>query len=306
MKRNDVAVKRTKMKKSWDDIVFDVVVYGFLIIALLIVLYPLYFVVIASFSDPYMVLRGEVVWYPKGITFDSYEKIFQSKDIWSGYLNSLKYTVVGTALNVFLTVCLAYPLSRDYFCLRKPITLIIMITMYFGGGMIPTYILVNKLGLRNTMWSLVFVGAVSVYNVIIARTFFQSNIPRELEEAAEIDGCSKLQFFISFVPQLSGAIIAVLVLYYAVAHWNDYMKALLYIDKSDMYPLQLVLRGLLIETQTLASEFTEDVDQLEAKMKLAESMKYGTIIVAILPPMLLYPFIQKYFVKGVMIGSIKG
>lgn len=306
MKRNEVAVKRTKMKKSWDDIVFDVVVYGFLILALLIVLYPLYFVVIASFSDPYMVLRGEVVWYPKGITFESYKKIFQSKDIWSGYINSLKYTVVGTALNVFLTVCLAYPLSRDYFCLRKPITLIIMITMYFGGGMIPTYILVNKLGLRNTMWSLIFVGAVSVYNVIIARTFFQSNIPRELEEAAEIDGCSKLQFFISFVPQLSGAIIAVLVLYYAVAHWNDYMKALLYIDKSDMYPLQLVLRGLLIETQTLASEFTEDVDQLEAKMKLAESMKYGTIIVAILPPMLLYPFIQKYFVKGVMIGSIKG
>lgn len=155
------------------------------------------------------------------------------------------------------------------------------------------------------MWSLIFVGAVSAYNVIIARTFFQSNIPSELEEAAEIDGSTKLQFFVSFVPQLSKAIIAVLTLYYAVAHWNDYMKALLYIDQSDMYPLQLVLRGILIETQALANDLA-DVDQLEEKMKMAESMKYGTIIVAIVPPLLIYPFIQKYFVKGVMIGSIKG
>ena len=297
--------KNGEIRRSRDNLLFDIFVYGFLGIALLVVLYPLYFVVIASFSDPFMVLRGDVTWFPRGITLASYKRIFENEDIWRGYLNSIIYTAAGTTLNVFLTVCLAYPLSRGYFCLRKPISLIVLITMYFSGGMIPTYILVNNLGLRNTMWSLIFVGAVSAYNVIIARTFFQSNIPSELEEAAEIDGSTKLQFFVSFVPQLSKAIIAVLTLYYAVAHWNDYMKALLYIDQSDMYPLQLVLRGILIETQALANDLV-DVDQLEEKMKMAESMKYGTIIVAIVPPLLIYPFIQKYFVKGVMIGSIKG
>ena len=177
--------------------------------------------------------------------------------------------------------------------------------MYFSGGMVPTYILVSKLGLRNTIWSIILVGVVSAYNVIIARTFFESNIPTELEEAAEIDGCSKGKFFFYFVPQLSKAILAVLTLYYAVAYWNDYMKGLLYIDKSSLYPLQIVLRGILIETQSLANDFA-DVSQIEAKMKLAESMKYGTIVVAIIPPLILYPIVQKYFEKGVMIGSIKG
>lgn len=305
MSAKTAVVTPHKIKESRDNLLFDIFVYVFLTIALLVVLYPLYFVVIASFSDPYMVLRGDVTWFPKGITFSSYERIFRNADIWIGYWNSIKYTVVGTLLNVTLTVCIAYPLSRSYFCLRKAITLIVLVTMYFGGGMIPTYILVNKLHLRNTMWSLIFVGAVSAYNVIIARTFFQSNVPRELEEAAEIDGCSKGRFFFSFVPQLSKAIVAVLSLYYAVGHWNDYMKGLLYIDKRNMYPLQLILRGILMESQGLANDFA-DVDEIEAKLKLAESMKYGVIIVAVIPPLLLYPFIQKYFIKGVMIGSIKG
>lgn len=305
MSAGTAKVTSNKIKESRDNLMFDIFVYAFLTIALIVVLYPLYFVVIASFSDPYMVLRGDVVWYPKGITFSSYEKIFHNADIWIGYVNSIKYTVVGTLLNVVLTVCLAYPLSRSYFCLRKPFTIIVLITMYFGGGMIPTYILVNKLGLRNTMWSLIFVGAVSAYNVIIARTFFQSNIPNELEEAAEIDGCSKGRFFFNFVPQLSKSIVAVLSLYYAVGHWNDYMKGLLYIDKREMYPLQLILRGILMEGQGLANDFA-DVDEIEAKMKLAESLKYGVIIVAVIPPLLLYPFIQKYFIKGVMVGSLKG
>lgn len=294
----------TKIKKSKDNLIFDIFVYAFLIIALIVILYPLYFILIASVSDPYMVLRGDVTWLPKGITFDSYKKIFSNSDIWTGYINSIKYTVIGTVLSVMLTITLAYPLSRKYFCLRKPISLIVLITMYFSGGMVPTYILVNKLGLRNTIWSIVFVGAVSAYNVVIARTFFESNIPTELEEAAEIDGCTKGRFFFTFVPQLSKAIVAVLSLYYAVAYWNDYMKALLYIDKSSMYPLQIVLRGILIETQALANDFA-DVDQLEAKMKLAESMKYGTIVVAIIPPLLVYPIVQKHFVKGVMIGALK-
>lgn len=305
MRAGTAKVASSKIKESRDNLIFDIFVYAFLTIALIVVLYPLYFVVIASFSDPYMVLRGDVVWYPKGITFSSYQKIFQNEDIWIGYANSIKYTVVGTLLNVVLTVFLAYPLSRSYFCLRKPFTIIVLITMYFGGGMIPTYILVNSLGLRNTMWSLIFVGAVSAYNVIIARTFFQSNIPSELEEAAEIDGCTKGRFFFSFVPQLSKSIVAVLSLYYAVGHWNDYMKGLLYIDKREMYPLQLILRGILMEGQGLANDFA-DVDEIEAKLKLAESLKYGVIIVAVIPPLLLYPFIQKYFIKGVMVGSLKG
>ncbi len=162
----------TKIKKSKDNFLFNVFVYGFLILALIVVLYPLYFVLIASVSDPYMVLRGDVTWLPKGITFDSYKKIFANADIWIGYANSIKYTVIGTFLSVTLTVCLAYPLSRKYFCLRKPISLIVLITMYFSGGMVPTYILVSKLGLRNTIWSIILVGVVSAYNVIIARTFF--------------------------------------------------------------------------------------------------------------------------------------
>lgn len=290
---------------SKEDRIFDIVTNIILFIALLLVLYPLYFVFIASFSDPYAVLRGEVLFWPKGITFESYAKIFANEDIWIGYRNSLIYMTVGTGISVLLTIMIAYPLSRSYFFARKYITWILIFTMYFSGGMIPTYLLVNNLGLRNTMWALIIVGCVGVYNIIIARTFFASTISQELEEAAEIDGCSKIWFFISFVIPLSKAIIAVLSLYYAMGYWNDYMKGLLYVDKKELYPLQLVLRGILIETQATASDI-QDPDSVEEAMKLAEAIKYGTIIVSVIPPLMIYPFIQKHFVKGVMIGSVKG
>lgn len=292
-------------KRSKEDLVFDIVNVVILCLVFIIVAYPLYFVVIASISDPYAVLNGDVLLLPKGLNIDSYKKIFEDSQIWKGYGNSIAYTFVGTLLNVALTMTIAYPLSRKYFSGRKTITTILLITMYFSGGMIPTYLLVKNLGLRDTFGVMVLLGAVSVYNVIIARTFLESNIPGELEEAAEIDGCSKIKFFFSMVLPLSKAIIAVLVLYYAVAHWNDYMRGLIYLNSADRYPLQLVIRSILVQTQ-MAVQDTTDVADIDARMKLAEAMKYGVIIVSTLPTLVMYPFVQKHFVKGVMIGSIKG
>lgn len=295
----------TEMKRSKEDLIFDIINTIVLGLVFFIVAYPLYFVVIASISDPYAVLNGEVLLFPKGLNIDSYIKIFADSQIWRGYANSIAYTFVGTILNVALTMTVAFPLSRRYFSGRKVITTIMLITMYFSGGLIPTYLLVKSLGLRDTFGVMVLLGAVSVYNVIIARTFLESNIGDELEEAAEIDGCSKLRFFLSMVLPLSKAIIAVLVLYYAVAHWNDYMRGLIYLNTADKYPLQLVIRSILIQTQMAAQDST-DIADIDARMKLAEAMKYGVIIISTLPTLVLYPFIQKHFVKGVMIGAVKG
>lgn len=297
-------IERLK-KRSKENLIFDIVNICILCLVFIMVAYPLYFVTIASISDPYAVLNGDVLLLPKGFTLDSYKKIFEDAQIWTGYGNSIAYTVVGTLLNVSLTMTIAYPLSRKYFSGRKTITTILLITMYFSGGMIPTYLLVKNLGLRDTFAVMILLGAVSVYNVIIARTFLESNIPKELEEAAEIDGCSKIKFFFSMVLPLSKAIIAVLVLYYAVAHWNDYMRGLIYLNSADRYPLQLVIRSILVQTQ-MAVQDTTDVADIDARMKLAEAMKYGVIIVSTLPTLVMYPFVQKHFVKGVMIGSIKG
>lgn len=297
------------IKSTTEDKIFDIVSICFFCLVLVVVLYPLYFVVIASISDPYKVLAGEVVLVPKGVTLDAYKEIFKNKEIWVGYKNSILYTVVGTILNISLTMLIAFPLSRKYFSGRKVITIILLITMYFSGGMIPTYLLIKSLHLRNTFWVMIFLGAVSAYNVIIARTFLETNIPPELEEAADIDGCSKTGFFFRFVLPLSKSILAVLVLYYAVAHWNEYMRALIYLDDTSRYPLQLVIRSILMETQAKAVDTAANSGELMDmyyRIKLAEAMKYGIIIISTLPTLLIYPFIQKHFVKGVMIGSVKG
>lgn len=267
--------------------------------------YPLYFVTIASISDPYAVLNGEVMLFPKGLNVDSYIRIFQDKNIWTGYANTFLYTISGTLLNVALTMTIAYPLSRKYFSGRKTIMTLLLITMYFSGGMIPTYLLVNNLHLRDTFWVMIFLGAISTYNVIITRTFLEGNISSELEEAASIDGSSQLHFFFTMVLPLSKSILAVLVLYYAVAHWNDYMRAMIYLNSAKKYPLQLVIRSILIQTQMIDTNAL-DVAEIDARMKLAEAMKYGVIIISSIPVLILYPFIQKYFIKGVMIGSVKG
>lgn len=302
---NIVKTKKSKIKRNREDFIFDIVSYCILGLLSLVVLYPLYFIVIASFSDPYQVLTGNVILIPKGLNVDSYRRVFSESSIWTGYRNSLLYTVLGTALNVFLTATLAYPLSRRYFSGRKFIMTLILITMFFNGGLIPTYMLVNSLKLRDTIAVMVFLGAVSAYNVIIARTNFESNITSDLEEAASIDGCSQIRFFFTMVLPLSKAIIAVLVLYYAVGHWNDYMKGLIYLTDPKRYPLQLVIRSILLTSRIIDFE-NVNVEEINRQMRLAEGMKYGVIIVSSVPVLLIYPFIQKYFVKGVMIGSVKG
>lgn len=300
-------VRGIKIRESKEDRIFNIVVVIILTISMLIVLYPLYFVLIASISDPYAVLRGDVVLLPKKISFYSYATVLRDKRILTGYVNSLMYTFVGTAINVALTMALAFPLSRKYFSGKKPITIILLIVMYFNGGMIPTYLLVNSLHLRDTFAVMVILGAVSVFNVVIARTFLMGNIPDELEESADIDGCGKIRFFTSIVIPLSKSIISVLVLYYAVGHWNDFMRGMIYLDSQEKYPLQLVIRGILINSKLSASDLDiMDPDEAEQLRKVAEALKYSIIVVSTIPTLILYPFIQKNFVKGVMIGSVKG
>jgi putative aldouronate transport system permease protein len=299
-------VRSSAIKRSREDVIFDTVIYVVLTLAFVVVLYPLYFVVIASFSDPGEVLVGNVVFTPKAVTFNGYRRIMENTSIWSGYLNTVFYTLVGTAINVALTTTVAYPLSRKRFSGRKAIMICLMVTMYIGGGLIPTYLLVRGLGLRDTRAIMVILGAVSVFNILITRTFFETNIPGELEEAASIDGCPPIKFFLSCVLPLSSAIGAVLVLYYGIGHWNDYMRGLIYLNSPDKYPLQMILRSILIQSDMAMGLDTGDPLDMQQQMKIAEQIKYGVIIVSSLPLLLLYPFLQKYFVKGVMIGSIKG
>ena len=291
--------RRTKLTK------FDVIAIIILAFFGSITAYPMYFCVIASFSDPTKVMLGDVILLPKDITFDGYERMLQDETIWTGYMNTILYVGVGTFLSVLTTMMIAYPLSRKAFAGRKAVSVILLITMYFSGGMIPSYILVGNLGLRDTRFYMMIAGLISVYNVIVARSFLSMNIPQDLQEAAAMDGCSPIRFFIQMVLPLSKAIMAVLMLYYGVGKWNDYMTALIYLSDEGKFPLALVLKGILITTTSGLSYDTEDPMLMMERMKMAESMKYGVMIVSTLPIMCLYPFLQKYFVKGVMIGSVK-
>ncbi|WP_282940663.1 carbohydrate ABC transporter permease [Paenibacillus sp. RC67] len=269
------------------------------------VLYPLIFVLIASVSSPEMVIRGEVWLWPKGLTVVGYERIFQNKEILSGYMNTIAYTLVGTAINLVMTVAAAYPLSRKDFLGRNVFTALILFTMFFSGGMIPSYLLVKKLGILNTFWALVIPSAVSVWNIVIMRTFFQNSIPNEIQESASIDGCSNMQTLLRIVLPLSAPILAVMVLFYSVGHWNAYFNALIYLTDRAKYPLQLILREILVQGQM--QEMVDVSDSTLAKSVMdAEAIKYAAVIVANLPVLLLYPFLQKYFVKGIMVGAIKG
>lgn len=297
--------EKTVVKRSKEDLIFDLLNYIVLGAFLLIVLYPLYFIVIASFSDPSRVLSGDVILLPKDLDFSGYQKIFSDTSIWQGYYNTFVYTILGTVLNVVLTMGIGYPLSRNYFSGKKPIMIFLMITMYFGGGMVPTYLLVKDMDLRNTTTIMIVMGAVSVFNVIITRSFLEANIPTELEEAASIDGCSQFKFFFRMVLPLSGSIIAVLILYYGIWHWNDYMTGLIYLDDGEKYPLQLIIRSLLIQTQMEANDVAS-IESLSQRLKVAESIKYGVIIISSLPVLVLYPFLQKHFTKGVLVGAVKG
>ena len=293
------------MDQSREDRIFDSMNVLLLVLITIIVLYPLLFVLSASVSDPAIVVKGQLWLWPKGFNLDGYERVFQNNDIVTGYGNTILYTVVGTVINVVLTICAAYPLSRKDFRGRHVITAIITFTLFFSGGLIPTYLLVKKLGMLGTIWALVIPNAVAVWNIIIMRTFFQTSIPYEIQESAAIDGCGNFRIMLSIVLPLSTPIIAVMVLFYAVGHWNAFFNALIYLNDRSQYPLQLILREILLQGQMQAMIDMAD-DSLAKKLMEVEGIKYAVVVIANLPVLLLYPFLQKYFVKGMMIGALKG
>ncbi|WP_127588295.1 carbohydrate ABC transporter permease [Paenibacillus koleovorans] len=294
-----------KFKVSVGDRIFDIANILILTIITLIVLYPLYFVLIASFSDPVLVNSGKVLFAPRGINMEGYEILFHESKIWIGYINSLGYTTGGTLLNIAVTVPCAYALSRKDMKWKRGILLFFIFTMYFHGGLIPDYLLIKQLNLMDTFWSIILPGSVNVYYLLIARTFFAATIPNELLESAKIDGASNTRFLISVVIPLSKALIAVLVLFYALIHWNAWFNASIYLTSQNKWPLQLVLRSILVSVNYTNESFA-DAESIEYATRLKELVKYGVIIIASVPVLLLYPFIQRYFIKGVMIGSIKG
>ena len=296
---------KTAKVNARDAELFDVVNTSILILILAVVLYPLIFIVSASLSSSNKVLLGEIVLLPKEFSVESYIRVFSDKSILSGFKNTFMYTAVGTSVNVFMSVLAAYPISRKSFAIRNVMMFFITFTMLFSGGLIPSYLVIRSLGLLDNFWVMVLPSALSVGNIIIMRTFFQTTIPNELYEAAYIDGCSNILALTQIVLPLSKAIIAVIGLFYAVGHWNSYFNALIYLKTESKFPLQLVLRSILIKN-VLTTDMFADANIMGEQQNYAESIKYSVIIVSSLPVMLIYPFIQKYFVKGVMIGAIKG
>jgi len=302
------AMKPRRERRCVEDRVFDAVTFALLTVVFVIVAYPLYFIVISSVSDPLRVAAGEVTLVPLGFTWDGYREVLKNSAVMRGFFNSVYYTVIGVAINLAVTIPTAYALSRKDFYGRKTISIFYIITMFVSGGLIPTYLVVKSLGMLDSVWALVVPGALSVYNMMVARTFFITNIPGELLDAARIDGCGDAGFFFRIVLPLSGAIIAILVLWYGVGHWNSYFSALLYISSRSRQTLQLELRYVLLQntqppTQLMTAEALAERQRLEA---LREMMKYSLIIIASIPVLILYPFIQKHFVKGVTVGSLKG
>ena len=296
--------KSNKIALSKADRIFDIVNYAILTLVLLIVAYPLYFIVIASVSDPIAVYAGKVVFWPQSFTWEGYERILEYDQFFTGYRNTVIYTVIGTAINVIITIPGAYALSRKDLVGHNTMMMLITFTMIFNGGLIPSYLLIMELKLYNTMWALILPVTVSSWNLIVARTFFQQTIPDELLEAAVLDGCSNAQFFMRVVLPLSKSIIAVMVLFYAVSHWNSYFNALIYLKTPTKYPLQLVLRSILFENSM--GDMVEDASTLAAQQRMGDLIKYGVIMASSLPLLILYPFLQRYFIQGVMIGAVKG
>ncbi|MYL40808.1 carbohydrate ABC transporter permease [Virgibacillus salexigens] len=299
----------TSIQETKKDKLFKVLVFLLLTAALVIVLYPLIYIISASISNPSAVNSGEMWLLPKDITLEGYRLIFQNNDIWRGYFNTIFYTILGTLINLAVTIPAAYALSRKDFAGRNLLMGMFVLTMFFSGGLIPTYLVVKSLGLIDTIWAMVLPNAAAVWNIVIARVFFQTSIPKGLEEAAIIDGASNFKLFTKIILPLSAPIIAVMALFYGVGHWNGYFNALIYLSDKDMYPLQLVLREILV-LQEMASQNTNIsgsmAEAMHSKQQLAAIVKYGVMIVSSLPVIIVYPFLQRYFVKGVLIGSLKG
>ena len=306
--KGESEMSKRHIRQSHADRIYDAIVLFLIILFLLIVLYPLWFVIIASFSNSSDVTNGSVIFLPKGFSLEAYEKVLSDPKIMTGYRNTIFYTVAGTLLNLAGTVAIAYPLSRKDFVGRKTISVILTFTMFFNGGLIPTYLIYKQLGLINTVWVMLIPGMVNVYNMIVMRSFFEG-LPYEMHEAAFIDGCGNLQILLRIVLPLSLPILAVMVIFYGVTHWNEYFNALVYISAQELKPLQLILRDILITNTTRVSSMmsggaatTGEMDRI----RTAESIKYAVAIVSTLPVLCLYPVLQKHFSKGVMIGAIKG
>lgn len=295
-----------KKKRVSSEKTFDILNGIFLLILVIIVAYPLYYVLIASISDPYEVYAGKTFLFPSKITFEGYKRVFQESSIAGGYLNSIYYTVLGTVVSVFLVMTTGYCMSKKTLPFRRTIMMFYVITMYFSGGLIPTYLVVSRFHMLNSVWALILPGGVSVYNVIVTRTFFENSIPNELYEAAAIDGSSNIRTFVKIALPLAKPIIAVMVIFTMVAYWNDWFTALIYMQDKAKYPLQLALRQILIQSQALASMMGNmDGGYAEAN-KLTELIKFASIVVGSVPMLIAYPFVQKYFEKGFMAGAVKG
>jgi len=298
-----------KIGRSYDDVIFDVVVFIILSIIFIVVAYPLYFIIISSISDPVKVASGQVNFLPQGFTLDGYKRVFETKGVMRGFMNSIYYTTLGVFISLAVTLPTAYALSRNDFFGRKVISIFYIITMFVSGGLIPTYLVIRGMGMLDSVWALVIPGALGVYNVMVARTFFKVNISSELLDAARIDGCSDTRFFFSIVLPISGAIIAILVLWVGVGHWNSYFSALLYISSRAKQPLQMELRSILLQNTEIMNNMVFSVEAMLERNRMeamGELMKYSLIIIANIPVMILYPLIQKQFIKGIHVGSLKG
>ena len=302
--KTDIAKPRNHVRNSRGDKIFYIVAYTIITLLTLVVLLPMVFVVAASFSSGSAVTAGKVWLWPVDPTLYNYQSVLRYKNVWLGYRNTIFYTSAGTLINIIVTTLCAYPLARRNLKFRGLFTAIFTFTMIFSGGMIPSYINIRDLGIMNSVWALLLPGAMSVYNMIITRTFIQSTIPDELLEAAKLDGCNDTQFFFRVVLPLSKAVLAVIGIYYAVGHWNNYFSAFLYLTNKQLYPLQIFLRSILLQNNFDTDLMDEDM--LAQIQNLQEVLKYSIIVVSTAPLMFIYPFVQKYFVKGVMVGSVKG
>ena len=298
------AVRNNKVKKSKEDKIFDFILYGIAAILIVVALYPMYFIVIASISNPNLVSNGEILFLPKGINFKAYEQLASYSQIWTGYKNTILYVIFGTIFTLVVNIPAAYALSRRKLYGRKALTIFYLIPMFFTGGLIPTYLAVQQFHLLDTFWVMVLPFSVVTYYIIVGRTFFANSIPEELWEAAQLDGCGYMGFFFRIVLPLSKAVIAVIALWAAVGQWNSYFNALIYLRDPELQPLQIILRNILISNQTISS-MTTGAAAAEAK-QMADLIKYAVIVVSSAPIMCLYPFVQKHFNQGVMLGSLKG
>lgn len=296
-------IQKVKLK---GEKVFNRINYLVMLLIALITAYPLYYVVIASISDPRAIATGKVLLWPVEVGLGGYIKMFEDERIWLGYWNIVVFAVTGVAFSLFVTIPLAYALSRKDFYMRKILNILFLVPMFFSGGLVPTFVLINKLHMVNTFWVMIIPFSLNIFNLIICRSFFEGSIPDELREASQIDGCSNIKFFLKMVLPLSKPIIAVVGLYYFVAKWNDWFTPMIYLSKrSDLVPLPLVLREILILQQALSGG-AASVGSASVQQMYIDLVKYCVIIVSTLPLLIIYPFVQKYFTKGIMVGAVKG